>query len=112
MDELDKKLENLRAYIKKLGSVAVAFSGGVDSSFLLWVASRVLPKDKVLAITAVSDFFPQRENTEALKFCTDRKIKHIVLPVDVLKIKEVVQNPKNRCYLCKYALFSEIQKTG
>ena len=110
MDDLQQKLEKLKSYFKELGSVAVAFSGGVDSTFMLAVAASVLSQDKVLAVTVVSDFIPEREKSEATNFCAQRKIKHITLPVDVLKIDGVAQNPKNRCYLCKYALFTEIKK--
>lgn len=110
MTDLRQKLADLQAYFKELGSVAIAFSSGVDSTFMLAVASQVLPKNKVLAITAVSDFFPEREKSEADTFCRERGIKHIFLPIDILKINGVKQNPKNRCYLCKYALFTQIQK--
>lgn len=110
MDDLQQKLEKLKSYFKELGSVAVAFSGGVDSTFMLAVAASVLSQDKVLAVTVVSDFIPEREKSEATNFCVQRKIKHITLPVDVLKIDGVAQNPKNRCYPCKYALFTEIKK--
>ena len=110
MTDLKQKLNNLQNYFEELGSVAIAFSSGVDSTFMLAVASQVLPKDKVLAITAVSDFFPEREKSEADAFCQERRIKHIFLPIDILKVDGVKQNPKNRCYLCKYSLFNEIQK--
>lgn len=109
MDAVHQKLENLCAYFKELGSVAIAFSSGVDSTFMLKVASDVLPKDNILAITAVSAFLPQREKTEAEEFCLKHSIKHIFLPIDALSIDGVAQNPKNRCYLCKYALFSKIK---
>ena len=100
MTKLDKLKENLRG----LGSVAVAFSGGVDSTFLLKVAHDVLG-DKVLAITAASKFVPRRELDETIKFCAENEIRQIIFAADVLNIDGVAENPKNRCYLCKRELF-------
>jgi uncharacterized protein len=110
MDELHLKLQKLQDWFKEHGAVAVAFSSGVDSAFMLKVATDVLPQDKVLAITAVSEFFPKRERLEAEEFCKQCNIKHIFLPIDILSIDEVAQNPKNRCYLCKHALFTKIKQ--
>ena len=64
----NKKFENLKAYLRSLGSLAVAYSSGVDSTFLLKVAHDVLG-DKAIAITATSSFFPKRESDEASDFC-------------------------------------------
>ena len=100
MTKLDKLKENLRG----LGSVAVAFSGGVDSTFLLKVAQEVL-EDKVLALTAASKFVPRREINETIKFCAENKIRQIIFEADVLNIEGVKENPENRCYLCKRELF-------
>ena len=72
-----KKFENLKENLRTLGSLAVAFSGGVDSTFLLKVAHEVLG-DKVLAVTATSEFFPARETFEAVEFCRAENIKQII----------------------------------
>ena len=90
-----------------LGSVAVAFSAGVDSTFLLKVAHTVLG-DKAIAVTARSCSFPERELKEAQAFCEKEKIEHIIIDSEELSIDGFRQNPKNRCYLCKHELFSKI----
>ena len=107
MDQLHEKYENLKAYLKSLGSVAVAFSSGVDSTFLLKVAHDVLG-DKAIAVTAASCSFPERELNEAKKFCAENGIQHIVCESEELDIDGFRQNPKNRCYLCKLELFEKV----
>ncbi len=98
------KYEALKKNLRGLGKVAVAYSGGVDSTFLLAVAHEVFG-DKVLALTAASCFVPRRELAAAKKFCTDKKIQQIIFAADVLDVAGVADNPVNRCYLCKRALF-------
>lgn len=107
MDQLHEKYENLKVYLKSLGSVAVAFSSGVDSTFLLKVAHDVLG-DKAIAVTAASCSFPERELNEAKKFCAENGIQHIVCESEELDIDGFRQNPKNRCYLCKHELFEKV----
>ena len=109
MDTLNQKQQNLCEYIKGLGSVAVAFSSGVDSTFLLKTAHDLLG-DKAIAVTACSCSFPQRELNEAKRFCKKEGIRHIIVESEELSIEGFAQNPKNRCYLCKRELFTKIKK--
>lgn len=104
---LNTKLENLKTYLRSLGSLAVAYSSGVDSTFLLKVAHDVLG-DKAIAITATSSFYPKRESQEASDFCKSKGIKQIIVASEELDIPEIRHNPTNRCYLCKKDLFTKI----
>lgn len=99
-----EKLESLRVYLQKLGSILVAYSAGVDSAVLLKVAHEVLG-DQVMAVTAASCFVPERETAEAASFCKQEGIRHWICPVEVLQISGLAKNPPDRCYHCKKALF-------
>jgi uncharacterized protein len=102
-----KKLLALKAYLNNLNSVAIAFSSGVDSTFLLKVAHDVLG-DQIVAVTARSCSFPVRELKEAEEFCRKEGIRHIIVDSEELDIEGFRHNPRNRCYLCKHELFTKI----
>ena len=109
MDSLHQKKQCLEEYLRELGGVIIAFSSGVDSTFLLKVAHDVLG-EKAIAVTARSCFFPARELEEATAFCRAEGIKQIVVDYEPLSVENVRENPKNRCYLCKRALFSQLRR--
>ncbi|GHT47319.1 adenine nucleotide alpha hydrolase [Planctomycetales bacterium] len=103
-----QKYDALREKLKQLGKVAVAFSSGVDSTFLLKTAHEVLGKN-VLAVTARSCTFPKRELDEAAAFTKQHGIEHVIVDSEELDIDGFSHNPVNRCFLCKTELFTKIR---
>ena len=103
----DQKYEKLKEYLKELGSVAIAFSGGVDSTFLLKTAHDILG-DNAIAVSARSCSFPKRELDGAAAFCEKEGITHIICDSEELEIEGFSKNPTNRCYLCKNELLTKI----
>lgn len=104
-----KKKEDLIRRLKELDSLLVAFSGGVDSTFLLDLAHQVMG-DRVLAATASSITYPFREREEAVKFTSERGIQHIVFRSDEASLPEFVSNGPDRCYHCKKFLCQSLIK--
>ncbi len=107
--EIDLKVKNLYALLRSAGRIAIAFSGGVDSAYLLKAARDVLGDD-VLAVTIRSSVMPDGENEEASSFCRSLGVRQIVIDADVFGIPGFISNPPDRCYWCKKVLFAKIKE--
>jgi pyridinium-3,5-biscarboxylic acid mononucleotide sulfurtransferase len=102
---INDKSRKLDSILTKLGSFVVAYSGGVDSSFLLHRANKIR-KSAVTAVTIRTPYIPSHEINEAIQFTRSFGIKHEIL--DLPFNEQIRNNPIDRCYLCKKILFSEV----
>jgi len=109
MATAERKLEKLRDIVKNLDSAIIAFSGGVDSSFLAKVCYDVLG-GKCVAVTAVSETYPREDLESAKRIAKLVGIRHLIIRTNEMKNKKFSSNPKDRCYYCKTELFSELRK--
>ncbi len=105
--ELGRKYEELKKYLSSFENIAVAFSGGIDSAFLLKAAVDVFG-DNIIAITANPFSFPKRELEASRSYCERVGVRHIVFDVDELNIDGFAMNTKDRCYICKKVLFEKM----
>lgn len=108
MESMEQKYEKLGDILRSMGKVVVAFSGGVDSAFLLKAALEFLGPERVLAITADSETYPVREKEEAIALAKELAAPHVVIHTSELNIPGYAENPTNRCYFCKNSLFDHL----
>ena len=101
---VEEKLHTLRSLIQDQGSILVAFSGGVDSSFLLAVAKEVL-RENVIALMTISSSTPPEDAIQATALAQTLKVELLTIPHDELAIPQYAKNPINRCYFCKDSLY-------
>ena len=107
-----RRVELLEETLKELGSVAVAFSGGVDSTFLLFVAINALGKENVMAITVNATATPEKDLEDALDFLYDNEIKYEVIKFNQLSVEGFKENEKDRCYVCKKAMYTKMKEVA
>lgn len=105
--DLTEKRKRLAAILSGWDALAVAFSGGVDSTFLLVMARKVLG-ERVAAITADSPLHPRRETVAAVALARSMGIRHVLVPSGEMAVAEFTANPPNRCYLCKKIVMSDV----
>lgn len=106
--KLENKYDNLKNMLNDMGELVIAYSGGVDSTFLLKVASDVLGKENVLAVTSSSETYPKKQLEEAEELAKLMGVEHLIIYTSELENDKFAQNDKLRCYYCKHELFSEV----
>ncbi len=108
--ELRDKLSAVRDALGKMQSVAVAFSAGADSTFVLAVSLEVLGRENVLAITGRSASVPEEELLDASKIAKELGAEHVFLDTNEFEKTDYTSNPTNRCYFCKTTLYSHMSE--
>lgn len=105
----EQKLEEMKEILRSLKRVAVAFSAGVDSTFVLKVALDTLGPENVVAVTGKSDSLAQAEFEEARRLAEQFGARHVVVETEEMKDPNYASNPANRCYFCKSELYGKLE---
>jgi len=105
----EEKLKNLKKMISEMERVLIAFSGGVDSTFLLKVCVDVLGRENVIAVTASSPTY-EMDETEAKKIAQFFGVKHVIIHTNEMGNEKFLSNTVERCYFCKKELFSKLKE--
>ena len=108
--EIEKKLKQLFSLLEEMEQVVVAFSGGVDSTFLLKVAVKALGAENVLAVTSCTETYPAFEKKQAEELAADIGVNHELIFTEELENEDFTRNDRHRCYYCKYELFTQIKE--
>ena len=108
--DVARNLRELEGIVGRHRSALVAFSGGVDSSLALAVAARVLPAERVLAVTSNNETYLPSELEGAARFARSLGVEHLVVNTRELDDPNYASNPSNRCYFCKSTLYSDLAK--
>lgn len=106
-----QKYERLKQRLKELDNIAIAFSGGVDSTFLLYAAREAL-KDKVIAITVNASMYPEIERMDAKHLASQLGVYHMNIEGNEWEIQGLIDNKSDRCYHCKKAIFTKIKEVA
>lgn len=109
LNGMKDKLEKLKNIIQSYESVLVAFSGGVDSAFVLKIARDVLGREKVKAVTAQSESFPGREFEQSRTLARDMDVEQVVIETREMEKSGYVENAGNRCFFCKETLYETLR---